>query len=98
MTGELPELQNQKRLMNVVANCCKADWEYTEAVGLIGHPIHIDNNAWVAVVGDGANASYEWVLFKDDGSLITTSNRGYGISSIALRDGITEYWDGEEAL
>jgi len=88
-------LDDVKRMVTVVANCGRAGWEYSHAVGVIGHPVRLDVNTWVAVVGDGENASYEWVLFKDDGSLIKTSDCGYGISSIALRDGITEFWDGD---
>ena len=42
----------------------------------------------VYVIGNGANAAYEWVAVDNDGNVTHHSNAGYGIMCAALRDGL----------
>lgn len=44
----------------------------------------------LVVVGDPHNASYEWVVISPEGHVKAHSNAGYGISVVALRDGLNE--------
>jgi len=48
------------------------------------------NEGWVDVVGDPANASYEWVLRSPGGKITKHSDDGYGDSAVALFDGLAE--------
>ena len=53
--------------------------------------ISIDMTMVLEIFGDPDNASYEWCLVRKDGEVEQHSNCGYGISSIALRDGLCAY-------
>lgn len=48
----------------------------------------------IEVVGNPDNASYEWVVRRGDE--IKHSDMGYGHSSVALRDGLIEYYGARE--
>lgn len=45
---------------------------------------------YVEVVGDLEDSSFEWVIRTPEG-VIAYSDRGYGMSDIALRDGLIAY-------
>lgn len=54
---------------------------------------HVDgdgDNDSIDVVGNPDNASYEWVVRRGDE--IKYSDVGYGMSAIALRDALVEYY------
>jgi len=63
--------------------------EYTTAVDECFR-IQFDQVHQLAVIGDRANATYEWVI-EVYGKILAHSNDGYGVSSIALRDGLIAY-------
>ena len=56
------------------------------------HAIDIDGVTRVLVVGDPANGAYEWAIERN-GKIEKHSDVGYGISFVALRDGLIQYWD-----
>ena len=72
---------------NTAAKALKLD--YTTVVDEC-YRMQFDHLHQLAVVGDKANASYEWVIEKE-GKIVAHSNAGHGDSSIALRDGLIAY-------
>lgn len=57
---------------------------YTDPVDLY-HCIALDaDDSYCGVIGDGANGSYEWFIWRK--GKLETSNVGYGIIAVALRD------------
>jgi hypothetical protein len=57
------------------------------------HAISVGMSGKVWVIGDGANASYEYVIRPDSGFSgesrpLEHSNAGYGCAASALRDGL----------
>lgn len=50
---------------------------------------------FVEVVGDPDNASYEWLIRRGD-KVLEHSNCGYGMASIALRDGLVKHFGAPE--
>ncbi|CAD0363797.1 hypothetical protein VDR70_008230 [Xanthomonas campestris pv. campestris] len=77
-------LQNEA---NPAAKALKLD--YTAAVDEC-YRITFDQVHQLAVIGDMANASYEWVI-EAHGQVLAHSNDGYGDTSIALRDGLIAF-------
>jgi len=59
------------------------------------HRIELDDGVALEVYGDGSNASYEWALLDREGPT-KYSDSGYGITFVALRDGLIEYWGAAE--
>lgn len=55
------------------------------------YEVPVDMKVTLLVIGDPDNAAYEWVLVRDDGSVISFSNQGCGSSSFSLRDGLIAY-------
>jgi hypothetical protein len=54
--------------------------------------VDCDSGVRVEVFGDGDFASYEWRLVREDGLVEQHSNCGYGMSAIAMRDGLIAYY------
>jgi hypothetical protein len=52
---------------------------------------HIDWEVMLYIVGDPGNASYEYVIRSEDGKVMHSSDCGYGIFSICLRDALCLY-------
>lgn len=52
---------------------------------------HIDWEVMLYIVGDPGNASYEYVIRSEDGKVMHSSDYGYGIFSICLRDALCLY-------
>jgi hypothetical protein len=56
------------------------------------HSIEVGmSDSYVEVVGDPDNGSYEWIIRKPEG-ITEHSDCGYGITSVALRDGLIAYY------
>lgn len=72
---------------NPAAKALKLD--YTSAVDEC-YRIWFDHVHQLVVIGDLANASYEWVI-EGHGKICAHSNDGYGDTSVALRDGLIAY-------
>lgn len=66
------------------------------------HEVSLDMYVTLLVVGDPNNAEYEWVLVSNDDAPkpreTQYSNLGYGMSCIALRDGLIAYHGLPDAL
>ena len=58
------------------------------------HDIEVDCGVHVKVVGNPENGAYEWLIQRDD--RIVHSDCGYGMSAIALRDGLIYYTEAEQ--
>jgi len=52
--------------------------------------VQFDHVHQLAVIGDMANASYEWVIEAHE-KIVAHSNEGHGDASCALRDGLIAY-------
>lgn len=66
-------------------------FSYTPNEGLrTFHTIGVGSQDTVEVVGDGDNASYEWVIRTPSG-VAQHSDCGYGMPEVALRDGLIAY-------
>lgn len=57
--------------------------QYTDMMSVF-HCIQLSECHWVGVAGDGDNGSYEWFSMRSD--RFETSDCGYGMTEIALRD------------
>jgi hypothetical protein len=51
---------------------------------------HVGPSTRLYVFGDPENATYEWAIVDAHGNVQSYSNKGYGDSTIALRDGLIE--------
>lgn len=63
--------------------------EYTNVVDEC-YRLIFDHVHQLVILGDAANASYEWVI-EECGKIVAHSNDGYGVFSVALRDGLIAY-------
>ena len=63
-------------------------FRYTANQGEIYHRCAIDWTSDVIVLGDAANAAYEWAITRE-GEVLQYSNDAYGSVAAALRDGLT---------
>lgn len=64
-------------------------FRYTNPVATV-HSFEIFPRSFVRVIGDPDNGAYEWVIVEC-GKVTSHSDCAYGQSTIALRDGLTEY-------
>jgi hypothetical protein len=65
-------------------------WRYSSLCHIF-HCICIETNWWIGVAGDGDNGCYEWFVAWFDGQWhCKTSDCGYGMTTVALRDVISE--------
>ncbi len=67
------------------------DWKYTDAIDVF-YPVQLGVDSFLAVVGDGANGSYEWVWLYH-GAVKNRSNVGFGDSLIALKKGLEKCYE-----
>ena len=67
-----------------------AHLSYSRAVAVI-FDIDADESDHILVVGDPDNGGYEWCIERD-GKVDAHSDKGYGIATIALRDGLIAYY------
>jgi hypothetical protein len=49
---------------------------------------------WIEVVGDPDNGCYEWIHRDENGKILKHSDSGYGMTTVALRDGLNAALDG----
>jgi hypothetical protein len=54
------------------------------------YSMDVDMDAEVRIVGDPANGAYEWIIVEH-GIVTKHSDCGYGMPSIAMRDGLVEF-------
>jgi hypothetical protein len=73
---------------------CPLRLEYADPTCLrVLHETQIDFNVDLKVVGNPENGTYEWLIQREN--RLVHSNCGYGMSSIALRDGLNAYFADE---
>lgn len=89
-TAALPAASTQSHAAEATAEAKALKLDYSLVVDEC-YRIPLDHLHQLAVVGDVANACYEWVIEKQ-GKIVAHSNVGYGDSSIALRDGLIAYY------
>jgi hypothetical protein len=59
---------------------------------VLHHTVCVDRDRHLDVVGDASIASYEWVLRDNAGDVLRHSDCGYGVPTVALRDGLVAFY------
>ncbi len=93
MKTELINRTNQEIPRLVADALGRFNGKWTGEIESVHHIID-ECEFWIVVAGVGAMGSYEWfVIPKDPMKPTENSNRGYGQSTAALRDGLSAYLD-----